>query len=83
MSRHPPPLLDAIAWSSVIAIAFYPVHRRLLSSRKTHRPSLSALLSTVLVVVTILMPLRFTALAVNQFLELKDYMDGRSEADST
>ncbi|MGE5801943.1 MAG: AI-2E family transporter, partial [Gemmatimonadota bacterium] len=68
------PFINVIAWSSVLAIAFYPIHERLVG--KTHRPSLSALITTLLVVVTILIPLLFVAaVAVNELLSLKGYVE--------
>jgi predicted PurR-regulated permease PerM len=70
------PFLNIIAWSSVLAIAFHPVHQRIV--RKTGRLSLSAFISSVLVVVALLIPLLFiTALAVNQLLALRDYLQER------
>ena len=66
------PFLNIIAWSSVLAIAFHPVHQRIV--RKTGRLGLSAFISSVLVVVAILIPLLFiTGLAINQLLSLRDY----------
>ncbi len=71
------PFLNVIAWSSVLAIAFHPVHQRLV--RKTGRVSLSAFISTLLVVVAILIPLVFlTGLAINQFFTLRDYLQQTS-----
>jgi predicted PurR-regulated permease PerM len=68
------PFLSVIAWSSVLGITFYPVHARLL--RQTGRPSLSALVSTLLVMVTIVIPLVFVAgLVVNELLALKTYLE--------
>lgn len=62
-----------IAWSSVLAIAFHPVHRRLVA--RTGRPALSAFVSSVLVVLVILLPAVFlTGLAINQYLALRDYL---------
>ena len=67
------PFLGVIAWSSILSIAFYPVHHYLV--RKTGRASLSALLCSVLVVVAILIPLVFIiGLAVNQFMALREYL---------
>ncbi len=67
------PCLNVIAWSCVLAIAFYPVHERLV--QKTGRVALSALLCSLLVVFVILIPLMFiTGLAINQLLGLKDYL---------
>ena len=48
------PFLNIIAWSCVLAIAFHPVHQRIV--RRTGRLILSALISSVLVVVAILIP---------------------------
>jgi predicted PurR-regulated permease PerM len=65
-----------IAWASVLAIAFHPVHERLV--RRTHRPSLSALLTTALVVVTIVIPLLLvTALVINEVVALQGYLEQR------
>lgn len=66
------PFLNVLGWSTVLAIAFYPVHRWLV--RKSGHPSLSALACSVLVVGAILIPLVFvTGLAINQFLGLREY----------
>jgi predicted PurR-regulated permease PerM len=57
----------------VLAIAFHPVHRRLVA--RTGRPALSAFVSSVLVVAIILLPAVFlTGLAINQYLALRDYL---------
>jgi predicted PurR-regulated permease PerM len=70
------PFLDVIAWSVVLVITFYPVHRRLVGY--TRRPSLSALLSSLLVVLTILIPvLLLTGLAVGELLALKDTLQSK------
>lgn len=62
-----------IAWSSVLAIAFHPVHEYLV--RRTGRVALSAFVCSVLVVMVILMPTLFlTGLAINQYLALRDYL---------
>ena len=67
------PFLNVLAWSVVLAIAFYPVHQWLI--RKTGRPSLSAFVCSVLVVGVILIPLLFiTGVAINQFLALRAYL---------
>ncbi|MEO8678332.1 MAG: AI-2E family transporter [Vicinamibacterales bacterium] len=67
------PFLNVLAWSSVFAISFHPIHHYLV--RKTGRVSLSALISSVLVVVTILIPLLLvTGLAISQLSALKDYV---------
>jgi predicted PurR-regulated permease PerM len=70
------PFFDVIAWSTVLVITFYPVHRRLLS--RTGRRSLSAFSSTVLVVLIILVPvLLITALVVNELVDLKNLLQER------
>ena len=73
------PFADVIAWSAVLAIAFHPVHLRLV--RHTGRVTLSALICSVLVVMMILMPALFlTGLAINQYLSLRDYLQELSKA---
>ncbi len=63
------PFLNVIAWSSVLAITFYPVHQQLV--RKTRRVSLSAFISSALVVVVFVIPLLFiTGVAINELLAL-------------
>jgi len=60
------PFLNVIAWSSVFVITCYPVHQRLV--RKTGSVSLSAFVSSVMVVVAFVIPLLFlTAVVVDQF----------------
>lgn len=67
------PLLNVLAWSTVLATAFYPVHRRLV--QKTGHVALSALICSALVVVTIVIPSLFViGVAINQFLALRDYI---------
>lgn len=56
------PFLKVVAWATVLVIVFFPVHRRLLA--RTKRPATSALLSCLLVVVTILLPVTLIALAL-------------------
>jgi predicted PurR-regulated permease PerM len=73
------PFAEVIAWSSVLAIAFHPVHRRLVA--RTHRVTVSAFICSVLVVMVILMPALFlTGLAINQYLALRDYLQELSKA---
>ena len=63
------PFVNVIAWSVILVITFHPVQQRLVKS--TGRPSLSALLSSLLVVLTILIPvLLITGLLVNELLGL-------------
>jgi predicted PurR-regulated permease PerM len=56
------PFVQVLAWAAVLVILFYPVHRRLLA--RTKRPGTSALLSCLLVVVTILLPITLVTLAL-------------------
>jgi predicted PurR-regulated permease PerM len=56
------PFVEVLAWAIVLVIAFYPIHRRLLA--RTKRPGTSALLSTLLVVVTILLPVTLIIFAL-------------------
>jgi predicted PurR-regulated permease PerM len=56
------PFVAVLAWATVLVVAFYPVHRRLLA--RTKRPSASAALSCLLVVVTILLPVTLIAFAL-------------------
>src|SRR4029079_10732263 len=63
------PFLNVIAWASVLAITFYPLHRDLRHRLK--RPALSALLCSAVVVVAFLIPLLFVAgVAIYQLLAL-------------
>jgi predicted PurR-regulated permease PerM len=67
------PFVNVIAWSSVLAIAFHPLRQYLV--RKTGRVSLSAFICTVVVAVTIVLPLLFiVGVAINEFLALRDYL---------
>ena len=56
------PFVNVLAWATVLVIVFYPIHRRLVAW--TRRPATSALLSSLLVIVTILVPLTLITLAV-------------------
>jgi len=56
------PFVGVLMWAAVLVIVFYPVHRRLV--QRTKRPSLSALLSCVLVILTILVPVSLVTIAV-------------------
>lgn len=56
------PFMGVLMWAAVLVIVFYPVHRRLV--RRTNRPALSALLSCVLVILTILVPVSLITIAV-------------------
>ncbi|HEX8708542.1 MAG TPA: AI-2E family transporter [Pyrinomonadaceae bacterium] len=56
------PFVEVLAWAAVLVIVFRPVHRRLLLRLKS--PGMSAILSCLLVIFTILVPLALIALAV-------------------
>ncbi|HVQ38211.1 MAG TPA: AI-2E family transporter [Pyrinomonadaceae bacterium] len=56
------PFIGVLAWAAVLVIVFYPIHRRLV--QLTRRPALSALLSCVLVILTILVPVALLTVAV-------------------
>lgn len=60
------PFIGVLAWATVLVIVFYPIHRRLV--QRTKRPALSALLSCILVILTILVPVVLLTVAVlNEF----------------
>lgn len=56
------PFIGVLAWATVLVIVFYPIHRRLV--QRTRRPALSALLSCILVILTILVPVVLLTVAV-------------------
>jgi predicted PurR-regulated permease PerM len=56
------PFLDVLAWATVLVIVFYPVHKRIAQRIKS--PSWSAVISCLLVILTILLPLTLVTLAV-------------------
>ena len=56
------PFLDVLLWALVLAMVFTPVHRRIQA--RLHGPTVSAAVSTLLVVVTILGPATFITVAV-------------------
>lgn len=57
-----PPFLNVLLWALVLTVLFTPVHRRLRT--KLGSPALTAAVSTLLVVVTILAPSTFITIAV-------------------
>ena len=60
------PFIGVLAWAGVLVVVFYPVHRRLVE--RTGRPSLSALISCILVVLLAVLPLTLvTAAVINEF----------------
>jgi predicted PurR-regulated permease PerM len=56
------PFFDVLMWAAVLAVVFYPMHRRIRA--ETRRPTLAAALSTLLVVLFILLPVTFVTVAV-------------------
>lgn len=74
------PFLNVLAWSGVLAVTFYPVHRFLV--RKTGRVALSAFLASTLVVIAFVIPLLFVAaLAINQLVALAESLQRAFAAD--
>jgi predicted PurR-regulated permease PerM len=65
------PFFGVLAWSTVLATTCYPLHERLV--RRTERPTLSAFITSALMVLAVLVPLAFVGgIAVNQLLALTD-----------
>jgi predicted PurR-regulated permease PerM len=65
------PFFSVLAWSTVLAIACYPCHERLV--RRNGRVARSAFITTALMVLAVLVPLVFIGgVAVNQLLVLGD-----------
>lgn len=56
------PFVAVLAWATVLVIVFYPVHKRLLKRVKS--PGITALLSCLLVILTILVPVVLVTIAV-------------------
>jgi predicted PurR-regulated permease PerM len=66
------PFVNVLLWALVLTIVFLPVHRRILARLRT--PSLSAAVSTALVVVTIVLPVTLITIAV--IAELREVARG-------
>jgi predicted PurR-regulated permease PerM len=65
------PFFGVIAWSTVLAIACYPLHARLV--RRTGYVARSAFITTLLMVLAVVVPLVFIGgVAVNQLMVLGD-----------
>ena len=60
------PFFNVLLWATVLAVVFYPMHRRVRA--RTGRPSVAAALSTLLVIVFILLPVTFITVAVSLFV---------------
>ena len=56
------PFTNVILWAIVLAVVFYPLHRRIRV--RVRQASVAAILSTILVVVLILLPATFITIAV-------------------
>lgn len=60
------PFLDVLLWATVLVVVFQPVHHRI--DARLGRPTWAATCSTLLVIVTILLPVTLVTLAVVQEL---------------
>ena len=60
------PFIIVLAWAAVIVIVFYPVHRRL--AQRIKRPGLSAMLSTIIVIIVFVLPLVLLTVAITNEL---------------
>lgn len=56
------PFVTVLEWAAVLVIVFYPVHKRL--SQRFKRPGLSALISTLLVIILVVAPLTLLIVAL-------------------
>jgi predicted PurR-regulated permease PerM len=56
------PFIGVLEWAIVLVIVFYPIHKRLAT--RIRNPSLNALVSCLLVVVTLVLPLVILGMAV-------------------
>jgi len=63
------PFVGVLLWAAVLVILFFPVFRSI--SAKTNRPSLSAFLTILLIMATVIIPLILVSIAVaNQLTQL-------------
>lgn len=56
------PFLGVLLWAAVLVIIFYPLYERLVV--KTKRPSISAILSILLIMIVVILPIVLISLAV-------------------
>jgi predicted PurR-regulated permease PerM len=56
------PFLSVLIWAAVLALLFYPLHRRVLA--RVRRPALAAALSILVVLATVILPLGLIGSAV-------------------
>jgi predicted PurR-regulated permease PerM len=74
------PFVDVLMWALVLVVAFYPVHRRILK-RTGGRRGLSAVISCLIVIVTILLPLALvTTLVLKDARQFAQYVQQNRES---
>src|SRR6476619_6977 len=56
------PFFNVLMWAAVLAMVFYPLHRRIRAEMR--KPTAAAAVSTLLVVLLILLPVTFVTIAV-------------------
>jgi predicted PurR-regulated permease PerM len=56
------PFVGVLEWAVVLVIVYHPIHKQLV--KRTRRPSLSALLSCLLVIVVVVVPLLILTMAI-------------------
>ena len=56
------PFIDVLGWAAVLVIVFYPIHKRIAA--RIRRPGLSALVSSLLVLMVFIVPLTFVVVAL-------------------
>src|SRR6266511_3643598 len=56
------PVITVLEWAAVLVIVFYPINKRL--AQKIKRRGLSALLSSLLVIILLVLPLTFLTMAL-------------------
>lgn len=80
------PFIGVLEWAAVLVIVFYPVHKRL--AKRIKRRGLSALISSILVVLIVVLPLTFLTMALANELaiaarSLPSYVNQLTEAPFT
>ena len=60
------PFIAVLAWATVLVIVFHPIHKKL--AQRIKRRGLAALLSSTLVILIVVLPLTFLAIAVTNEL---------------
>ena len=56
------PFFNVLLWAAVLAVVFYPMHRRIRANLRS--PALAAAASTLLVIVFILLPVTLITIAI-------------------